>query len=47
MTYMGIIKDPKLKFYAYTVSVTNKAKGALGLIYKIFECKDADVILNL
>ena len=47
LTSMGIIIDPKLKFYARTVSVTNKAKGALGPIYKIFECKDADVILNL
>ena len=47
MRDLGIIIDSKLKFHAHSDSVTNKANGTLGLIYKVFECKDADIILNL
>ena len=47
MRDLGIVIDSKLKFHAHTDSVTNKANRTLGLIYKVFECRDSDIILNL
>jgi len=36
--------DSKLKFHNL---VNNKANRSLGIIYKLFECKDSDIGLNL
>jgi len=43
----GIQVDSKLKFHAYTNTVTKKAYHVLGLFSKSFECKDPDVIVRL
>jgi len=43
---LGINMDSKLKFRTHTDTVTSKANRILGLIYKVFECKDSDIILN-
>jgi len=47
MCDQGIIIDSKLKFHAQSDSVIHKANSTLGLIYKVFECKDTNIILNL
>jgi len=39
--------DSKLKFHVHMNSVTNKANCILGLISKVFECKDPDIMLKL
>ena len=41
---LGIQIDSKLKFHKHTDIIVKKAYRVLGLIYKSFECKDADVI---
>jgi len=46
MLDLGICMDSKLKFHIHTDLVANKANYTLGLIYKVFECKDSDIILN-
>ena len=44
---LGIQIDSKLKFHVHTNSVANKANCILGLISKVFECKDSDIMLKL
>ena len=44
---LGIYIDSKLKFHVQTDFTTNKANRVLGLISKVFECKDSDVVLKL
>ena len=39
--------DSKLKFHVHMNSVANKANCILGLISKVFECKDSDIMLKL
>ena len=41
------IMDSKLKFHIHTDFTTNKANRILGLISKVFECKDSNVMLKL
>ena len=36
--------DSKLKFHIHTDFTTNKANCILGLISKVFECKDSDIM---
>jgi len=47
MRDLGVHVDSKLKFHVHTDIVTNKDSCTLGLIHKVFECKDSDVILKL
>jgi len=47
MRDLGIYVDSKLKFHVHTDIVTNKANRTLGLIHKVFECKDSDIIIKL
>ena len=44
---LGICMDSKLKFHTHTDLTTNKANRILGLISKVFECKDSDIMLKL
>ena len=37
----------KLKFHIYTSTVVKKLYCVLGLIRKLFECKDSDVMVKL
>ena len=39
--------DSKLKFHIHTDFTANKANHILGLISKVFECKDTDIVLKL
>ena len=44
---LGIQIDSKLKFHIHTNTVVRKAYRVLGLICKLFECKDSDVMVKL
>ena len=44
---LGIQVDSNLKFHSHIDIVTKKAYCVLGLISKLFECKDSDVIIKL
>ena len=44
MDDLGIYMDSKLKFHNHTVNKTNRI---LGLIFKVFECKDSDIMFKL
>jgi len=44
MRDLGICMDSKLRFHIHTDLVTNKANRTLGLIYKVFECRDSDIV---
>ena len=44
---LGIYMDSKLKFHIHTDFIANKANCILGLISKVFECKDSDIMLKL
>ena len=39
--------DSKLKFHIHTDFTANKVNRILGLISKVFECKDSDIMLKL
>ena len=43
---LGICMNSKLKFHTHTDLTANKANHILGLISKVFECKDSDIMLN-
>ena len=47
MRDLGVHIDSKLKFHVHTDIVTSKANHTLGLIHKVFECKDSDIIVKL
>jgi len=47
MQDLGIHVDSRLKFDVHTDIVTSKANRTLGLIHKVFECKDSDIIIKL
>ena len=47
MCNLGVYMDSKLKFHNCTDFVVNKANCILGLTFKVFECKDLDIILKL
>ena len=44
---LGICMDSKLKFHTHTDFTANNANCILGLISKVFECKDSDIMLEL
>ena len=44
---LGICMDSKLKFHTHTGLTANKVNHILGLISKVFECKDSDIMLKL
>ena len=44
---LGICMDSKLKFHTHPDLIANKENRILGLISKVFECKDSDIILKL
>ena len=44
---LEICMDSKLKFHTHTDLTANKANRILGLISKVFECKDSDIMLKL
>jgi len=44
---LGIYMDSKLKFNIHNDLMTNKVNCTLGLIYKVFECKDSNIVLKL
>jgi len=43
---LEIQMDSKLEFHVHMNSVASKANCILGLISKVFECKDSDIILK-
>ena len=44
---LGIYMDSKLKFHIHIDFTANKANCNLGIISKVFECKELDIMLKL